>query len=130
LEIRRTVVKKTIVAAAVALAALTFACGGEGSGNPKVSKETLAHGKKLYDSTCASCHGLSGQGDGPVSRTLNPKPRDFGDRTYMAGLSDAEIAGTIKMGGSAKGMPQMPSHPQFQEQDLEALVAYIRTMAR
>lgn len=28
-------------------------------------------GEELFDRFCASCHGVGGRGDGPVSRTLN-----------------------------------------------------------
>jgi mono/diheme cytochrome c family protein len=112
-------------------ALFTMACGeGEaktGSG-AKVSPKVIGHGKALYDSTCASCHGPTGRGDGPMSAGLNPKPRDLGDKSYVGTLSDEEIARTIKMGGSMKGMPQMPSHPQFNDDDLEALVAYVRSI--
>jgi hypothetical protein len=47
----------------------------------------------------------------------------------MKTLSDKEIADIIKMGGAIKGKPLMPSHPQFKEQDLQALVAYVRTLS-
>ena len=88
----------------------------------------VARGKELFESTCAACHGLTGKGDGPGSAALDPKPRDFSNAEYMAGLTDTEIRNTIKYGGAIKGMPQMPSHPQFSEEDLNAMVAYVRTL--
>ena len=36
-----------------------------------------AKGKILFETNCASCHGTSGKGDGPVGAALDPKPRDF-----------------------------------------------------
>jgi hypothetical protein len=33
------------------------------------------------------------------------------------------------MGGAIKGMPQMPSHPQINGNDLTALVAYVRSLS-
>lgn len=113
----------------VAFALFATACG-EGEASPKASPEVLNHGKALFDNTCASCHGPSGRGDGPLSTTLNPKPRDLGDKSYTSTLSDEEIARTIKMGGAMKGMPQMPSHPQFNDDDLAALVAYVRYIGK
>lgn len=115
--------------ALVAFALFATACG-EGKANTRASAEVLNHGKARFDSTCASCHGPTGRGDGPLSATLDPKPRDLGDESYTSTLSDEEIASTIKMGGAMKGMPQMPSHPQYSDEDLAALVAYIRFIGR
>lgn len=88
----------------------------------------IAQGKQLYETTCATCHGALGQGDGPGSAALDPKPRDFSNTEYMSGLTDTEIRNTIKYGGGIKGMPQMPSHPQFSDEQLNAIVTYVRTL--
>lgn len=34
-------------------------------------------GAELYREFCASCHGLDGQGDGPMAVVLTIKPRDL-----------------------------------------------------
>ena len=34
-------------------------------------------GKRLYESSCASCHGPTGKGDGPLSGYLETKPYDL-----------------------------------------------------
>lgn len=34
-------------------------------------------GKGVYDSKCASCHGVSGKGDGPLAASLLKKPADL-----------------------------------------------------
>ncbi|HEY8540717.1 MAG TPA: cytochrome c [Steroidobacteraceae bacterium] len=34
-------------------------------------------GKELYERYCASCHGLTGQGDGPVAKALNVEVPDL-----------------------------------------------------
>lgn len=34
-------------------------------------------GKELYESYCASCHGTSGRGDGPVSKSLTVEVPDI-----------------------------------------------------
>ena len=54
---------------------------------------------------------------------------DLTDEGYMSTLSDKEIADVIKMGGAIKGRPLMPSHPQIVGNDMESLVAYIRTLS-
>ncbi|MFA6318448.1 MAG: c-type cytochrome, partial [Elusimicrobiota bacterium] len=39
--------------------------------------ELQAQGQALFQTRCTSCHGATGQGDGPAGRTLNPIPRDL-----------------------------------------------------
>jgi len=38
---------------------------------------SIAHGQELYRANCASCHGVSGQGDGPAGAGLLPRPADL-----------------------------------------------------
>ena len=90
----------------------------------------LEKGRALYKGNCATCHGESGKGDGPGAGVLKPPPRDHTDAQYMSTLSDKEIANIIKMGGAIKGKPLMPSHPQFKDDDLAALVAHVRSLAQ
>lgn len=97
---------------------------------PAVSPEVLARGKGIYKANCVPCHGESGKGDGPGAGVLKPPPRDHTDAKYMDTLSDKEIADTIKMGGAMKGRPLMPSHPQIGGDDMNALVAYVRSLSK
>jgi len=39
--------------------------------------ELLTHGKAQFEQQCISCHGAAGDGNGPASAGLNPKPRNF-----------------------------------------------------
>lgn len=95
-----------------------------------MSPEVLARGKGIYKANCVPCHGESGKGDGPGAGVLKPPPRDHTDAKYMDTLSDKEIADTIKMGGAMKGRPLMPSHPQIGGDDMNALVAYVRSLSK
>ncbi|MFN3724890.1 MAG: FTR1 family protein [Allosphingosinicella sp.] len=44
------------------------------------SAPDLARGSALYAEQCASCHGATGAGDGPLARGMEPPPIDFTDR--------------------------------------------------
>jgi hypothetical protein len=44
-------------------------------------------------------------------------------------LTNEEIGKVIQMGGAIKGKPLMPSHPQLRGADLDALVAYVRSLS-
>ena len=49
-----------------------------------VTPVSIENGKYLYEKNCASCHGISGNGDGPMAHKLNPAP---------AKLSDSKLTG-------------------------------------
>ncbi|HET6315611.1 MAG TPA: CopD family protein, partial [Chloroflexota bacterium] len=38
---------------------------------------SLADGKRVYEDSCAVCHGAAGRGNGPLAASLNPRPADF-----------------------------------------------------
>jgi mono/diheme cytochrome c family protein len=42
-----------------------------------VGNETIPTGEALYRRHCASCHGVSGRGDGPAARSLATPPTDL-----------------------------------------------------
>ena len=131
-----------LVGAAAAVLATAIGCSASGSG-PASSAEpganiakaaapspaALEHGKGLYKANCVACHGDKGKGDGPAAGALKPAPRDHTDRTYMSTLTNEEIAKIIQMGGAIKGKPLMPSNPQLKGADLDALVAYVRSLS-
>jgi mono/diheme cytochrome c family protein len=94
-----------------------------------------AAGKVLFEQNCASCHGTSGKGDGPVGVALNPPPRDFTkaefkfdtDKDGKAG-TDADLANVIKNGAAAYGgNALMAPWAQLSDTDRENLIAYVRT---
>jgi hypothetical protein len=60
---------------------------------------------------------------------LKPKPRDHTDAVYMSTISDEEMGKVIRFGGAIKGKPLMPSNPQINGKDLEALIAYTRSLS-
>lgn len=93
------------------------------------SPAVLERGATLYKANCASCHGESGKGDGPAAAVMKPPPTDHTNATYMATLSDEDLAKVIQMGGAMRGKPLMPSNPQLRGDDLDALVAFTRGLS-
>lgn len=89
-------------------------------------------GRALYDYYCVLCHGAGGKGDGFNSYTLTTPPAKLADPNLMAKLSDAQIVAVVKKGGAALGLShQMPSWGGlFKDQDITALIAYIRTLSK
>ncbi len=43
------------------------------------SDESIVEGQDVYQALCMSCHGATGQGDGPGASGLRPPPADFTD---------------------------------------------------
>lgn len=128
------------VLAAAAVLMLFAACGAGGSGEATVeaggeppagvvTAAMLEQGRATYIGNCAPCHGTEGRGDGPSAANLDPKPRDHTDSAYMSQISDQEIADTVRFGGAISGKPQMPSSPHLQGAELDALVAYVRSLS-
>jgi cytochrome c oxidase cbb3-type subunit 3 len=94
-----------------------------------VTPAMLEAGRSIYKANCVACHGETGKGDGPGAGVLKPPPRDHTDGTYMNTMTDEDLAKVIKMGGAIKGRPLMPSHPQIRGADMDALVAYVRSLS-
>jgi high-affinity iron transporter len=99
-------------------------------GAPSVSQAGVVC-PPTYGARCAACHGESGRGDGIAAASLSPRPRDFGDPTWRASRTDAEIAAVIAGGGTSRGLsPAMPAQTDLTEADVHALVGCVRALAK
>lgn len=100
----------------------------------EVSAEQLNSGLQLFNRYCASCHGYDGGGAGPAARNLDPKPRDFRAGQFLYGSAvgegglptDRELKATIRNGVTSRGMPAWAG---MRDEDLDALVSYIKTFS-
>lgn len=86
-------------------------------------------GKVIFDQYCALCHGATGKGDGIGAAALNPKPRDFTDKTIMNTLTDEHVIKVITEGGPAVGKsPFMTAWKALLKEDqIKDVAAYVRT---
>ncbi|MBX3440172.1 MAG: cytochrome c, partial [Planctomycetaceae bacterium] len=93
----------------------------------------LQHGRLLYAEHCQHCHGVSGDGNGPTAKYLNPKPRDYrlgrfkftstqtparANRDDLARIIEEGIPGTY-----------MPSFKLLTPDESQAIVEYVRWLA-
>lgn len=99
--------------------------------SPAMAADAAA-GKAKYDALCASCHGMTGKGDGPTGGALNPKPRDFSDKAWQAKVTDDQIKKVTKGGGPAVGLSPLmpPMGASLKETDLDNIAAYIRSFGK
>jgi mono/diheme cytochrome c family protein len=90
--------------------------------NPKL----LARGEALFKQNCTSCHGESGQGNGPAAGTLNPRPRNFTQPAdWKRGFHVTDIFTTISTGIKGTGMAAFDF---ITPADRMALVHYVRSL--
>ncbi len=89
--------------------------------------------RKLYEKRCAPCHGKNGEGDGPATGFLVPRPRDFTwgmykFRSTISGFTptDEDLFRTIRQGLPGTGMP---AWKELTDEEIKALVQYIKAFA-
>jgi mono/diheme cytochrome c family protein len=137
--------KRFLLIAAIALGS----CGkGESTGDPAATAEqneksahavenntagtttvdpAVAQAKHVFATRCKSCHGPEGRGDGPMSNSLTPRPRDFHSPSFQGEISDDQIIAIIAKGGPAVGKsPTMAPNPDLKPEVLTALKDLIR----
>ena len=85
----------------------------------------VAEGEGLFAQRCASCHGMLGNGDGTLSRTLSRLPSEIGSFGWQAERTDEQLAAVVRDGMS--GTPMPPSRDLTPAQ-LQSVVAYLRTL--
>lgn len=64
----------------------------------------IKKGKELFAKECATCHGVTGGGDGPTSVGLNPAPTALNDRKVMDVVSPLQAYNTITLGVEGTSM--------------------------
>lgn len=125
------------IAAALFLAALLLSgrasaeTSGTAASAPAAKPDAAADAaaKEMYASTCVSCHGPGGRGDGLAAAGLPAKPASFSDPAWQKRISDQEIERAIVGGGAAVGKsPLMPANPALAQKP--QVVTALRTMIR
>lgn len=84
-----------------------------------------AHGKKVYSTNCAICHGAEGKGDGAAGAGLNPKPRNLVEGKWKVGGDSIALFKTLQ-----NGIPggSMASFKHLPKSDRWALVQFVRSI--
>ena len=90
---------------------------------PAPTPKLLEAGRQVYDVNCAACHGVTGQGDGPVAFAVKPPPRNLVKDPFKAGDRVEQIFRTV-----TDGLPntRMVGYPHIEEIDRWALAYYVR----
>ncbi len=117
------------------------ACGGGGNRAPEggnqgqreqsegtqVSAGNPENGRRLYSTSCATCHGQNGQG-------IPGLGKDLTSSEFVQSRSDAEMVDFLREGRRANhpenttgiDMPPRGGNPSLTDQDLADITAYLR----
>ena len=88
-----------------------------------------AEAREVYQSSCITCHGPNGDGDGLGAAGLPTKPANFTDAAWQKGIGDDVIARAIVGGGAmVRKSPLMPANPGLASKP--GVVAALREMIR
>ena len=95
---------------------------------PTSAADAKEKARDIFVQRCVPCHGATGNGDGPASATLDPKPRKFGDAEWQKSVTDDHIMKIIKFGGAAVGKSAaMPNNPDLNDQ---AVISALKDLVR
>ena len=109
----------TVVAACVSWAALAAA-----DPPPARTQALVDRGKASFNLNCAACHGVSGEGNGPVAFAVKPHPRNLRKDRFVQGDAVEQIFATI-----TRGLPSgtMASYAQLSTDERWALAYYVKS---
>ncbi|RMF87895.1 MAG: cytochrome c [Nitrospinota bacterium] len=90
----------------------------------------IAQGKTLFLQSCSACHGPDAKGLPHLGKNLRAS-------AFVKGLSDAELLAFIKKGRPSfdpantthVDMPPKGGNPALTDEQLQAIIAYIRSIA-
>jgi len=93
--------------------------------NPvKANEDVLKAGKAKYNTSCKSCHGVKGLGDGPKAKTLKTPSGDFS--VDLKNQTDGELFYKTKTGRS-----DMPSYDKkIADEDIWNVIHFMRTFEK
>lgn len=132
--------KKVLLVCVVLFAWIISACGSSpepidvgslesvpaeyaGLTNP-LGPEAIENGRDTFQSTCTSCHGDGGRGDGPASAALNPPPKNLVE--LKAQVGDDYLFWKISEGDFGTAM--LAWKGILTEEQIWELITYIRTL--
>lgn len=87
---------------------------------------SLARGREIYQTTCATCHGATGHGDGPQAVALTPRPANLADAAALLGSSPLDFYRRITVGTAGTSMA--PYEPVLPAEDRWAVALYASTL--
>ncbi len=98
--------------------------------NP-LGRDAVAAGRSLYETgakpACQTCHGVKGDGQGPLAAQFDPPPRNFACAQTVNGIPDGQLFWIIQNGSPGTSMPGFHG---LREEQVWQLVSYLRELAK
>ncbi|WP_397571149.1 c-type cytochrome [Schlesneria sp. T3-172] len=112
----------------------------KGAATPSIGDQfVIAHGEAIrlgrvvYMKNCMHCHGVTGDGEGPTGKFLNPRPRDYRNGQFkFTGTKPGEKITKDDLDRIVRyGIPgtYMPSFLLLGDKETQAVVEYVRWLA-
>lgn len=101
--------------------------GGSQTNPLGTNPRAIESGRMAYTGSCATCHGVNGDGKGAFGDALYPPASDLRGHDTQE-KSDAQLYWIIKNGLSFAGMPGFAG--QYDDQGIWALVTYTRSLGK
>ena len=122
----RSVRAVSVLGGLLLLLGATVGCGGGGGSD---AGDQVAQGQKLFRQTCATCHGMNGEGIERLGKTL------IGNE-FVALNSNSALVQFLVEGRPAThpdntrgvDMPPRGGNPSLTDEDLAAIVAFVKTL--
>jgi disulfide bond formation protein DsbB len=126
--------KRTLIALTLTLTTLV-GCSGQAAPPPApaspptpVSAAPASEGEKLYSETCVACHGSDGKGVDGLGKPLVGSPMlKETDKALVAFINVGRAPGE-KGNTTGMAMPPKGGNPALSDDNLAAIVTYIRTL--
>lgn len=97
-----------------------------------IARGQLSHGQRVYEKQCQACHGVDGNGNGPVAYALNPKPRNYQEGKFKFASTPRgykprrdDLIRIIRRGAKGTSMPAFRLMP---DEDVDAVVDYVMAL--
>lgn len=123
--------RRALATFTIALAGIALLTGGlawlltDARPSPAASRA-----ERQFIALCAGCHGVDGRGSWRAVLFF-VRPPDLTDPARLAEESDQMLFDVIKHGGASIGRPGMPAFgAQLDDEDIRALVAYVRALGQ
>jgi mono/diheme cytochrome c family protein len=91
----------------------------------------IAAGRGVYEKgaspSCQVCHGITGDGMGPLALQFDPRPRNFACKETVKGIPDGQLFWIVKNGSPGTAMPAFHA---MRDDQIWQLVLYLRQLAK
>lgn len=93
-----------------------------------LSFTALADGKTVWEKNCQKCHGADGKGQTVMGKKMGAK--DYSDSKVQGALTDAAAVKATKEGFKVADKVVMKPSENLIDDDIKAVVAYLRSLKK